>query len=48
MMTQITLRGDDSDRFEEVRKCIDRELPGSEPSNAEVVRVLMDDSSFQN
>ncbi|MHC3379393.1 hypothetical protein [Haloarcula sp. H-GB5] len=46
MMTQITLRGDDSETFEEVRKRIDRELPGSEPSNAEVVRVLMDESTF--
>ncbi|GGM26779.1 hypothetical protein [Haloarcula argentinensis] len=45
-MTQITLRGDDSDRFEETRERIDRELPGSEPSNAEVVRILMDDSQY--
>jgi len=46
MMTQITLRGDDSETFEQVRKRIDRELPGSEPSNAEVVRILMDDSQY--
>ncbi|MFB9813096.1 hypothetical protein [Haloarcula sebkhae] len=46
MMTQITLRGDDSDRFEEARERIDRELPGSEPSNAEVVRILIDDSPY--
>ncbi|MDG5778196.1 hypothetical protein VB773_01460 [Haloarculaceae archaeon H-GB2-1] len=45
-MTQITLRGDDSDRFEEVRNRITRKRPGSEPSNAEVVRVLMDDCSY--
>jgi len=46
MKTQITLRGDDSDRFEDIRQRIDRELPGSEPCNSEVVRVLMDETSF--
>ncbi|MBO4248872.1 hypothetical protein IL252_13690 [Halomicrobium sp. IBSBa] len=45
-MTQITLRGDDSQRFEEVRDQIDRKRPGSEPNNAEVVRVLMDDCTY--
>ena len=42
MKTQITLRGDDSDQFEKLRDRIAEDRPGSEPSNAEVVRVLMD------
>ncbi|AAV45616.1 unknown [Haloarcula marismortui ATCC 43049] len=46
MMTQITLRGDDSERFEDARERIDRDLPGSSPSNAEVVRILLDDSQY--
>jgi len=42
MRTQITLQGDDSERFEETRRRISEQRPGSEPSNAEVVRVLLD------
>jgi len=42
MKTQITLRGDDSEEFEQLRERIADQRPGSEPSNAEVVRVLMD------
>jgi hypothetical protein len=46
MMTQITLRGDDSEQFETVRDRIAESRPGSEPNNAEVVRVLMDECSY--
>ncbi|MDS0280625.1 hypothetical protein [Haloarcula onubensis] len=42
MKTQITLRGTDSEEFERTRQRISEQRPGSEPSNAEVVRVLMD------
>jgi hypothetical protein len=46
MRTQITLRGEDSQRFETLRERIDAERPGSEPCNAEVVRVLMDSVNY--
>ncbi|WP_225334907.1 hypothetical protein [Halomicrobium urmianum] len=44
--TEITLRGDDTERFEEIRQRIAAERPGSEPCNAEVVRVMMDDTRY--
>lgn len=43
MRNQITLLGDDSKRFEEIRERVARERPGSKPGNAELVRVLMDE-----
>lgn len=46
MKTQITLRGEDSQRFEDLRERIDEERPGSEPCNSEVVRVLMDEAPY--
>jgi len=46
MRTQITLQGEDSEEFEQVRQSIEEERPGSRPSNAEVVRVLMDSGPF--
>ncbi|MBX0348245.1 MULTISPECIES: hypothetical protein [Haloarcula] len=46
MRTQITLRGEDSEEFEQTRERIAEERPGGEPSNAEVVRVLMDSASY--
>jgi len=46
MRTQITLYGEHSDRFEDVREQMDEEQPGSEPGNAEVVRRLMDQAGY--
>lgn len=39
MRTYVTLTGEDSEAFESIRE--DLAGPGSEPSNAEVVRRLM-------
>lgn len=39
MRTYITLTGEDSEAFDEIQE--DLAGPGSEPSNAEVVRRLM-------
>ncbi|PYZ02657.1 hypothetical protein C8039_03130 [Halogeometricum sp. wsp3] len=38
MMTQITLRGDDSERFEDALERIDRVFPAA-PLKCEVVRI---------
>jgi len=46
MRTQITLQGEDSQQFEDVRESISQDRPGSRPSNAEVVRVLMDKAPY--
>jgi hypothetical protein len=43
---QITLRGDDAERFEELKERVGEQRPGSEPGNAELVRVLMDSVDY--
>lgn len=40
--TQITLYSESTEQFEATRERLDEVLPGSEPGNAEVVRMLMD------
>lgn len=42
--TQITLYGDDAARFERLKDRVADERPGGKPSNAEMVRVLMDEA----
>lgn len=42
MQQRITLYGEDAERFEEIREIVDARRPGSEPGNAELVRVFMD------
>ncbi|ACV46617.1 hypothetical protein [Halomicrobium mukohataei] len=44
--TQITLYGDDSDRFDAMQEAMAENQPGSKPGNAEAVRRLMDMASF--
>jgi hypothetical protein len=39
---QITLYGEHAARFEQLKERVGEERPGSEPGNAELVRVLMD------
>ncbi|ACV47836.1 MULTISPECIES: hypothetical protein [Halomicrobium] len=46
MRTQITLQGTDSQDFEQLRETIEQQRPGGRPSNAEVVRVLMDAAPY--
>lgn len=41
MANRITLRGDDADYFEEFKDQVAQARGGSEPSNAEVVRLMM-------
>lgn len=43
MRTQITLYGDDSEWFDQVKDDVAERREGSEPSNAEVVRLMMED-----
>lgn len=43
---QITLRGDDAERFEELKERVGEQRPGSKPGNAELVRVLMDSVDY--
>lgn len=38
---RITLRGDDSEAFEQFKEAIKEQRHGAEPSNAEVVRMMM-------
>lgn len=40
--SQVTLYDDDAARFEELREQVGELRPGEEPSNAELVRILMD------
>lgn len=42
MRVQITLYGEDAENFERVKEQLDRENPGSRPTNAEALRMLMD------
>ena len=42
MRTQITLYSDDSEWFEEIKKEVAERRDGAEPSNAELVRLMMD------
>ena len=44
--TQITLYGDESEWFQDVKENIARNRNGVEPSNAEVVRRLMEESPW--
>ncbi|WP_176696670.1 hypothetical protein [Haloparvum sedimenti] len=39
--TQVTLRGGDTEQFEEIRSEIADARGGNEPSNAETLRMLM-------
>jgi len=39
----MTLYGDDAERFEELREEVAEARPGGELSNAELVRVMMDE-----
>ncbi|WP_436924964.1 hypothetical protein [Halosimplex amylolyticum] len=43
MRTDITLRGDDSEQFEKLKKARAEKRHGNEPSNAEMLRLLMED-----
>jgi hypothetical protein len=42
MPVRITLYGDTADEFEDVQDLLDQQFPGSPPSNAETVAMLMD------
>jgi hypothetical protein len=42
MRTQITLYSDDSEWFEEIKERIAERRDGTEPSNAELLRLMMD------
>ena len=42
MRAQITLYGDDADRFEDLRDDVEERRDGSTPSRSEVVRLMMD------
>jgi len=39
---QITLQGDDADRFTDTAERVAELRGGAEPSNAEIVRMMMD------
>ena len=39
----MTLYGDDAERFEELREAVEEARPGGDVSNAELVRVMMDE-----
>jgi len=43
---QITLYGEDSERFDQVQETMSQNQPGSKPCNAEAVRRLMDMAGF--
>lgn len=43
MRQQITLVADDAERFDRLREKVASRRSGSEPGNAELVRVLMDE-----
>lgn len=42
MRAQITLYGDDADRFEDIRDDVEEQRDGSTPARSEVVRLMMD------
>ena len=42
MRTQITLYSDDSEWFEEIRSQVAEKRGGAAPSNAELVRLMME------
>jgi len=42
MRVDPSLYGDDASRFEELRERYGEEMPGSEPSRPELVRMMMD------
>jgi len=44
MRVNITLYSDDAERFQEVKQRIANQRNGAEPSNSEVVRLLMDET----
>jgi len=44
--TQITLYGDESEWFQDIKADIARDRNGVEPSNAEAVRKLMEQSPW--
>lgn len=46
MEAHITLYSDDAEWFRDIKKRIARERGGSEPSNAELVRMLMQDADL--
>ncbi|WP_170097844.1 hypothetical protein [Haloarcula argentinensis] len=46
MRKQITLYGDDAERFKKAQERIGNERPGSEPCNAEAVRTLLDMAGY--
>lgn len=39
--TQITVRGDDTEQFEEIREEISDARDGNDPTNAETLRMMM-------
>jgi predicted Rdx family selenoprotein len=39
---QVTLRSDDAGRFEQMKAAVEERRDGAEPSNAELVRLMMD------
>jgi len=39
---QITLQGGDANRFSDTVECVGELRGGAEPSNAEIVRMMMD------
>lgn len=41
MRTQITLYGDDSEWFEDYKQEVAEQRDGNEPSNAELLRMMM-------
>lgn len=41
-MRQVTLRSDDAGRFEQMKAAVEERRDGAEPSNAELVRLMMD------
>ena len=43
MRTDITLRGDDSEQFKDLKKARAEMRHGNEPTNAEMLRLLMED-----
>lgn len=47
MRTQITLYGEDSEWFEELREQIGERRDGNSPSNAETVRRMMEEFDVQ-
>jgi len=46
METHITLYGDDSEWFEQQRQKVAEQRDGNEPGNAELVRLLMQESDI--